>query len=380
MKIAFAYDVAYPWHVGGIEAINYMEAKELAKEHEVHFFTLRWPGMKRRQTKDRIMYHTFHNVSQEKLYRHGRRSVREAAFYALGLLRVFGKRFDVVVTDQFPMLHLPVLKLYRALSGSKLVVQVAEVWSRDYWKNYLGAFGSIAYSFSMMAIRGADHYIANSSDTARVLQGIGIDEGRITVFSPVLDSEETKAARQKFKQMDYKQVIFSGRLIKEKRVDKLLAALASAAKKEPAIKAIIIGKGPEQSRIERIVHDRRLANNVKIVGFFKNKAEFYKEIMESSVMLHMSEREGLGIVAIESIALGTPVLLPDYSPMPTEVKDMCMVVKEREIPTMLVSMVRSSEKASFIKNVQNLDMFSTSRIVEVFSDIFHKMEANNGSA
>jgi hypothetical protein len=45
MRMAFAYDVPYPWHVGGIEVLNYNEVKELAKRHGVHFFTTKWPGM-----------------------------------------------------------------------------------------------------------------------------------------------------------------------------------------------------------------------------------------------------------------------------------------------------------------------------------------------
>ncbi|MDE1851924.1 MAG: glycosyltransferase family 4 protein [Candidatus Micrarchaeota archaeon] len=376
MRIAFAYDVAYPWHIGGIEAIDYREARELAKDHDVHFYTMRWPGMRARQAKDGILYHTFHNVSQEKLYRHGRRSVREAVAYAFGLFRMFGKRFDVVITDQFPMLHLPILRLYCLLSRAKLIVQVAEVWDRRYWTSYLGRFGGIAHAFSRLAIRGADYYIANSSETSDALEAIGINPNRITVFSPVIDSEELKEARSRFKGSNYKKVMFSGRFIKEKRIDKLLDAVAIASKKEPAMRATIIGKGPEQARIERIIHDKRLANNVTLSGFYRKKGDFYREIMESSVMLHMSEREGLGIVAIESIALGTPVLLPDYSPMPREVKEMCMVVKEKEIPAMLVKMVRSGEKASFIKNVHNLDTFSTLRIRDVFSHIFSRIDAH----
>lgn len=376
MRIAFAYDVAYPWHIGGIEAIDYREARELAKGHEVHFYTMRWPGMKGHQVRDGVRYHAFHRVSQEKLYRHGRRSVREAVIYALGLLRMFGTRFDVVVTDQFPMLHLPILKLYCMISGAKLIVQVAEVWDKKYWKRYLGRLGSAAYAFSKAAIRGADHYIANSSDTAEALGKAGVDPDSITVFSPVIDDGELTEARLKFKNHKSKRVLFSGRLIKEKRVDRLLDAVSAAVKKEPSLNATIIGEGPERPRIEKAIRDRNLNSNVALSGFYKKKGDFYREIMASSVMLHMSEREGLGMVAIESIALGTPVLIPDYSPMPREVRDMCTVAEEKDIPTMLVRIVRSRNKASFIRNAGNLDTFSTSRIGHVFDGIFRSIGAH----
>ena len=78
MRIAFVYDVPYPWHVGGIESMNYNEAEELAKEHEVHFFTTRWEGMTGREfVYNNIHYHAIHKTDQSRIYRHGRRSIRK---------------------------------------------------------------------------------------------------------------------------------------------------------------------------------------------------------------------------------------------------------------------------------------------------------------
>ncbi|EQD48988.1 hypothetical protein B1B_11835, partial [mine drainage metagenome] len=42
MRIAFVSDVVYPWVKGGVESIEYEEAKELAKTNEVHMFCMRF--------------------------------------------------------------------------------------------------------------------------------------------------------------------------------------------------------------------------------------------------------------------------------------------------------------------------------------------------
>ena len=58
MKIAFVSDAVYPWNVGGLETLESTESKELAKHHEVHFFSLKWPGMKKDFRQNNISYHT----------------------------------------------------------------------------------------------------------------------------------------------------------------------------------------------------------------------------------------------------------------------------------------------------------------------------------
>lgn len=69
MKIAFISDAVYPWNVGGLETLESTEAQELAKTHEVHFFSLKWPGMKKDFRQNNISYHTLHDITPERFYR-----------------------------------------------------------------------------------------------------------------------------------------------------------------------------------------------------------------------------------------------------------------------------------------------------------------------
>lgn len=132
MKIAFVYDVPYPWHKGGIEHILAEEAEALAKEHEVHFFTLRWPGMGKTFKRNGVHYHTFGRANEGNTYRHGRRSIREAFVFAFYALTIFRGGFDAVITDEFPVLHLLFIRVYQALTKCKLIIRVDEVWDKEY--------------------------------------------------------------------------------------------------------------------------------------------------------------------------------------------------------------------------------------------------------
>ena len=242
MRIAFISDSVTPWAFGGLETLERAEADELAKRHELHFFSLRWPGMKAEFRKDRIIYHTFHDINHKKFYRHNRRSIREAVVFAVGLFRIFRYRFDVIQSNQFPILQLPVLKLYCVLTGCKLIVDVHEVWNSDYWTTYLGgAEGYLANAFANWALGMADHYIANSSITEQNLCGLGIRKRRITVFAPTIEYSKISALRGTGRG---REIIFAGRLIKEKRLDKWLEVLKKTMKIARA-RGVIIGEGPE---------------------------------------------------------------------------------------------------------------------------------------
>jgi glycosyltransferase involved in cell wall biosynthesis len=373
MKIAFAYDVPYPWHVGGIESMNRNEAEELAKNNEVHFFTTKWKGMKAEFSDNRIHYHAAHETDQSMIYRHGRRSIREALRYKFSLLRMFGYKFDVVVTNAFPIIHMSVIKLYCRMNGSKLIVEVAEVWNRDYWRSYLGPIiGDMAYFLSKWEISGADFYVVISSTTAEKLLKFGVEKSKIKIFAPGLDNNMIETARRDNAKRD-KLVVFSGRLIKEKRLDKWLIALHKAIEMDNSIKGLIIGNGPERQAIREQIKKTGMSRNVKLVKPYKSSMELYRTIRRSSALLHMSEREGLGIIAIESIALDTPVILPKYTPIPKEVKDMCIVSDEEDIPSKILEIVNSNDKSQYIRHTKNLDMYSKSKVNSFYGALFRKI-------
>ena len=368
-KIALVSDAAYPWNVGGVETLERVEAEALAKRHEVHFFSFRWRGMGSRFRDGGIMYHTFHEIGKEKFYRHGRRSIREALVFSAVVLRIFRYRFKAIQANQFPILHLPVLKLYCVLSGCKLIIDVHEVWDKEYWTTYVGSFmGTLANAYATMALRLGDRYIANSEVTALGLERLGVQKEKIDLFSPVIDDDiirSTGNPKQK------REVIFAGRLIKEKRLDKWLLVLKSMQSRTRA-RGVIIGEGPEEDNLASSIRRMGLSGRVELRRFYKSKQELYRRIRESALLLQMSEREGLSMIVLQSIALGTPVLLPDYSPIPDDIKRMCVVGEENELPRIAEKMMRGP-KARYIKGAGLIDRFYISKAGNFYEGLFARM-------
>src|SRR5205807_2622809 len=91
------------------------------------------------------------------LYARGRRRILPPLVFGLGvfahLLR-HGRRYDVVHTASFPYFSLLAAAALRPLARYRLTVDWYEVWSRSYWRDYLGPVGgAIGYLVQLLCAR-----------------------------------------------------------------------------------------------------------------------------------------------------------------------------------------------------------------------------------
>ena len=66
-----------------------------------------------------------------------------------------------------------------------------------------------------------------------------------------------------------------------------------------------MGDGPDKKNLEENVEKRNLQDCIKFVGMSSDVAEYYKN---ASVFLHTSRYEGFGVVLVEAMAFGIPVV------------------------------------------------------------------------
>ncbi len=102
-------------------------------------------------------------------------------------------------------------------------------------------------------------------------------------------------------------VIFAGRLIKEKNVDILLKAVALLKADFPGIRCCIVGDGPEKAELLKLAKKLAICENVEFAGFQEYEALIGK-VKASKMLVLPSSREGFGMVVIEAFACGVPVV------------------------------------------------------------------------
>ena len=79
---------------------------------------------------------------------------------------------------------------------------------------------------------------------------------------------------------------------------------------------IIAGEGPESGNIEDLIHQKKLTNEIILVGFIDNPISL---IEESDLFVLSSSYEGFGMVIVEALSVGKTVVSTDCPSGPSEI-------------------------------------------------------------
>jgi glycosyltransferase involved in cell wall biosynthesis len=309
MRIAFVSDAVMPWHNGGKERRLYEISKRLSSEkREVHIYTMKWWDEPQSViVRDGIYFHALTQLMP--LYRNGRRSIHQALVFGLATCKLLFARFDILDVDHIPFFPLFSARLVTWLRGKKLFATWHEVWGKAYWfeylRGYLGIFGFMVESISLGL---PDVFISNSEHTTRLLRAAGVT-AMIETIPLGVDFESVYSAPISVELSD---VIFVGRLLSHKNASMLVHALSLVKNTFPAISALIVGDGPERSRVERMIDELDLRGNIRLIERVENTLDLYGLMKASRMLVLPSVREGFGLVTIEANAAGIPVITTDH--------------------------------------------------------------------
>jgi glycosyltransferase involved in cell wall biosynthesis len=307
MRICLIYDCLYPYTVGGAERWYRNLAERLAQEgHEVTYLTLRqWDRGETLDLDPRVRVLTA--GPRMALYTGGRRRILPPLVFGAGVLWHLlrhGRRYDVVHTCAFPYFSLLAAALVRPLARYGLVADWFEVWSRDYWRSYLGGVGGrIGELVQRMCALVPQRAFCFSQLHAARLGELGLG-GPITVLRGLYGgSTELPVVREADP-----LVLFAGRLIPEKRVTVGVAAVARAAQRIDGLEGVFYGEGPEREALRSAISEHDADSFIAAPGFVESK-RIDTDMSRALCVLLPSEREGYGMVVVESCAHATPAVV-----------------------------------------------------------------------
>lgn len=301
--LALVTDAIYPYNHGGKEQRTFELATRLARNAQVHVYTMNWWDGPRVLRDGDVTYHAL--CRAWPLYSKGRRSIAQAIFFAAGCLRLLWCRFDVLEVDHMPYLHIPVLWLVTLLRRKRLVVTWHEVWGRNYWLQYLGWAGVAAWLMEWFAMRLPGHIIAASPQTAERLKSTLGDRVSISVAPNGIQLNTIRTADPLGDRVDITVV---SRLLSHKRVDMLLESVALLHSEGLPVTCRVIGSGPERESLHQRAEKLNIADSVDFRHEVKGQTELYGLLKSAQVFVFPSAREGFGIAALEAIACGLPVV------------------------------------------------------------------------
>jgi glycosyltransferase involved in cell wall biosynthesis len=162
----------------------------------------------------------------------------------------------------------------------------------------------------------ADAVVVLTARTASALRADGVPAERIATIPSGFEPSVFAAADVDTGQRPRLRIGYVGRLAPQKRVDLLVAAFGRMTR--PA-DLVLVGDGPERTRVQRLVRHSPAADRISTTGFVEHSA--VPAVLASLDLLVLpSAYEEMGSVLVEAMAAGLPVVASDVGGIPEVVR------------------------------------------------------------
>lgn len=173
--------------------------------------------------------------------------------------------------------------------------------------------GSMAGLKSKILSRAAFVTVVSEPMRQQVLR-LGVAAERVAVMPMGVDFEKFTPSAEVVRNPN--EILFVGRLVEKKGLAYLISALDRVRKEIPEVCLKIIGFGPEEQTLRKLSAGLGLDGhiefigakpNIELISYYRRAALFVAPFVEADD----GDQEGLGLVTIEAIACGCPVLVGD---------------------------------------------------------------------
>lgn len=198
------------------------------------------------------------------------------------------------------------------------VVETYHTFFEEYLHHYLPVLPAriaraAARRLSRKLQRGVDGFVVPSSAIAVALQDYGIDIP-LRVVPTGLDLDEfspgDRATFCRRHGLDPARptLVYVGRVAHEKNIGFLLEMLAQVRKRVPEVMLIVAGDGPARHNLRRKTRRLGLERNVLFIGYLARGQALWDCFAAGDAFVFASKTETQGLVLLEALALGVPVV------------------------------------------------------------------------
>ena len=309
MKILFISDVYFP-RVNGVSTSIRTFAKQMqAMGHEVHLIAPDY-GV---ATEDeawikRIPARTIYFDPEDRLMRYG------AALKLLPELR--DENYDLI------HIHTPFVAHYLGLKLARLLdlpcLETYHTFFEDYMHHYLPwvprqIARKLAIGVSRRQCNAVSAVIAPSHPMLEALRGYGVKSSAEVIPTGLQEKSFEPSDGAGFREKygiaaNRPMALFVGRVAHEKNIDFLLRMSVELRRQQPDMLLVVAGEGPAQKHLQQLSEQLALGDNIKFIGYLDRNTELNACYQSADVFVFASKTETQGLVLLEAMAQGTPVV------------------------------------------------------------------------
>jgi glycosyltransferase involved in cell wall biosynthesis len=311
MRILFC-NFEYPPLGGGGGVVMAAMARNLARRHDVTVLTSRAAGLPSASTDGDVKVVRVPVFFRRQLAVANMPSM--LAYPPMGFwrgLRLGRKRgFDVVNTH----FAVPSGPLGDWLSRRLGVPNVLSVHGGDLY-DPSKASSPHRYRILRRVIAGllqrADAVVAQSRDTSRNVEQIYGVRRKVELIPLGIDRppRDVVGSRTEFTLPESAFVLVTtGRIVPRKATSQLIQLLAAPGASQVFL--LVVGDGPDAEGVQRLAGELGIAERVRMLGYVSEEKK-YRALAVADAFVSTSQHEGFGLVFLEAMALGLPIVCYD---------------------------------------------------------------------
>ncbi len=209
----------------------------------------------------------------------------------------------------------------------------------------------------------------------RATTDIGISASAITIVPNGVDIS-------RFVPLDEERqplIVYVGTLIKRKGVSYLIEAMAEVAQAHPHSRLVVVGEGPERASLEQLTTSLTLTPFVRFVGA-RSPEDVRTWMQRAKIFVLPSLEEGLGVVLLEALACGTPIVASNVGGIPDvvtpDVGVLTLSADSRSLSTAIGHLLAAEAHwQAMSKNARKRaeEIYDWQKIAEQFVTIYRQM-------
>lgn len=307
MKILIC-NYEYPPLGGGGGIMTSLMAQELAKKHDITVLTSCWHSVPREYTENGV------RVIRVPIFFRKQKDVASLISMLTFIPFAIYKGKNLVKKYHFDLINthfvLPTGPVGDVLSRLSAVPNVLTLHGGDIYdpSKIVSPHRYLPLRILIKRLlRRADAIVGNSNDTLKNMQRIYTQELEGTKIPLAIKPlKDISASRQSYCLSD-DDILFVnvGRLVTRKANIQLIDIMQKIFAEN--VKLIIVGTGPEESLLKKECANRNLNNKIIFMGHVQED-EKYRILKMSDIYVSTSQHEGFGLVYIEAMHSGLPVV------------------------------------------------------------------------